>query len=219
MLEDLVHYWTKGMPPTFDVADADLLSLSYYPIKIAAGEFMSYANCMRFSIDRYIAHLQADFKMDLKALESDLRYLQGWKRRATMFTDRMNRILDDIERHNAKPSEVWNSVKDDYKFMIEAVRVDHRRLDSVATLIASLLQIFESRRSVLESASLTRLTYLALFFLPLTFVSGLFSMSGDIAPGFPRFWIYFTVAIPVTIATFGVMMYCQWFLHLPESRA
>src|SRR4051812_22476355 len=37
MLDDLVHYWTRGFPPVFDVADPDLLSLSYYPLKIAAG--------------------------------------------------------------------------------------------------------------------------------------------------------------------------------------
>jgi Mg2+ and Co2+ transporter CorA len=41
------------------------------------------------------------------------------------------------------------------------------------------------------------LTYIAISFIPLTFVSGIFSMSGPFAPGERFFWVYFEVAVPL----------------------
>ncbi|KAH0562154.1 hypothetical protein GP486_003157 [Trichoglossum hirsutum] len=81
MLEDIIYCWTNRLPPTFDTANGDLLSLAYYPFKIATGEFMLYVNCMRFSIENYVYHVGSDFESNLKALESALIYLDYWRRR------------------------------------------------------------------------------------------------------------------------------------------
>ncbi|KAI9769291.1 MAG: hypothetical protein M1839_003768 [Geoglossum umbratile] len=217
-LEDLVYYWAKELPPAFDTATGDLPSLSYYAFKIATGEYMAFANCMRHTAEKYSYHLESGSRVDLKALELDLIFLQTRKRCTRTVVSHMRRALGDIKRWRANPHHVWNSVKEDYEFLIDTLTSDDRRLDSMVTVVAALLQVLESRRSVQETISLTRLTYLTLFFVPPGFVAALFGMSGDVAPGLPRFWVYLAVAIPVTVLTFGVTMYFRWFWHYPEMR-
>ena len=73
---------------------------------------------------------------------------------------------------------------------------------SVAT---SLIQAIDSRRSLTETINISRLTYLALSFIPLTFVSGLFSMNDNIAPGGKLFGLYFAVSIPLCIIVFLIV--------------
>ncbi|KAI9865404.1 MAG: hypothetical protein M1813_002294 [Trichoglossum hirsutum] len=217
MIEDLVYYWTNSLPPTFNVANGDLLSLSYYPFKIATSDFMSYADCIRSSITKLIYRVGPNSELNLKALEATLIHLQEWRRRTNNAVDKMRWSLNDIKRWNTKPCQAWEIVENDYKFLIDTIGIDDRQLKSIISVIASLLQISESRRSVQETVSLTRLSNLTLIFLPLTFVSGLFSMTGDVAPGSSHFWVYFAVAIPVAVITFNVTMYFWWFRSLPRA--
>jgi Mg2+ and Co2+ transporter CorA len=78
------------------------------------------------------------------------------------------------------------------------------RLEDIGPLLTSLVQVVDARRSFTETANITRLTTLALAFVPLTYVTGLFSMNVNVAPGAPYFWVYFAVAIPVTLLVFLV---------------
>ncbi|KAE8385395.1 hypothetical protein BDV23DRAFT_164964 [Aspergillus alliaceus] len=43
------------------------------------------------------------------------------------------------------------------------------------------------------------LTYLVYEFAPLSFVTGLYSMSDDFAPGGQHFWQCFVIAVPLSI--------------------
>jgi hypothetical protein len=52
---------------------------------------------------------------------------------------------------------------------------------------------------VLQAANITRLTYIALVFVPLSWVTGLFSMSEHYSPGQEQFWIYFATALPLLL--------------------
>ncbi|ENH63855.1 hypothetical protein FOC1_g10007996 [Fusarium oxysporum f. sp. cubense race 1] len=61
----------------------------------------------------------------------------------------------------------------------------------------SLIQLLDSRRSILEAINTKRLTFLALIFVPLAWVSSLFSISDGYNPGHDLFWVYFATALPV----------------------
>lgn len=64
--------------------------------------------------------------------------------------------------------------------------------------------IIESGQSFLETINVFRLTYLALVFVLLTFMSSLFGMAEDIASGAKDFWVYFAVAIPLLALVFPI---------------
>lgn len=50
------------------------------------------------------------------------------------------------------------------------------------------------------------MTYIAIGFITLTFVRGIFSMSGPFAPGERFFWVYFIVAVPLAAGLLLVVM-------------
>lgn len=64
-------------------------------------------------------------------------------------------------------------------------------------MATSMVQLLESRRSMLEAANVSRLTFIALVFVPLSWVASLFSMADDYSPGHRNFWVYFATALPV----------------------
>ena len=97
---------------------------------------------------------------------------------------------------------MWALVAHDYGHIAEDVNSFGGRLEAMGPVITSLIQTVDSRQSLAETANLSRLTYLALVFVPLTFVSSLFSMAGDTGPGRRAFWIYFAVAIPLLCLVF-----------------
>ncbi|PVH90834.1 hypothetical protein DM02DRAFT_508286, partial [Periconia macrospinosa] len=64
-----------------------------------------------------------------------------------------------------------------------------RRLETMLPVVTSLVQVIDSRRSFDETANVSRLTVMALAFVPLTYVSSLFSMSEKLGPGGSLFWV------------------------------
>jgi hypothetical protein len=207
MLDDLIYYWTNELPPGFDAANPNLLSLAYYPIKIAGAEWYTLMNAIDLNLESYESSLEGGWRSDLERLESNLRYLYSWQRRCATFAAQVQLTKDFIEQNNTSNSNIWTGIAQDYHSL--ANRIDHSRklFKIMIPVVTSKIQIMEARRSFEETTNISRLTYLALVFVPLTFVSSLFSMSGDVAPGQRSFWVYFAIAIPFLAATFAVVTY------------
>ena len=73
---------------------------------------------------------------------------------------------------------------------------------ALATAIASME---ESRRAIQQNQNLGRLTYLAVIFAPLAFVSSFFSMAADLGALKETFWVYFAVAAPLSAIVFLIV--------------
>jgi Mg2+ and Co2+ transporter CorA len=133
-----------------------------------------------------------------------LRNLQSWRRRSRGATDKVSglSIIINAQNNNFSHWEGWSSMAADYEHIFQRIDAFSRQFDAMGPVVTSLVQIVDSRRSFAETAILSRLTYLALVFVPLTFVSSLFSMTGDVAPGRRFFWVYFAVAIPLLVLVF-----------------
>jgi hypothetical protein len=61
-----------------------------------------------------------------------------------------------------------------------------------------------NRQSLFEARSVRLLTLLGMTVLPLSFTSGLFSMSGEYAPGNSHFWVFFAVSVTLIGLIFGI---------------
>lgn len=72
-------------------------------------------------------------------------------------------------------------------------------LEQIIPVATSMVQLLDSRRSTLEAANVSRLTYIALVFVPLSWVASLFSMSDEYSPGHRYFWVYVATALPLMI--------------------
>lgn len=203
LFDDLIYYWSADSPPGFDAKHLCLLNLAYYPLKIVAGEWVKYAAVMSSSIKEYeySKREKPAFLKELEKLDTDLRALQSWRRRTMSTKQKLNSILRLLKFFEGWPNaqEASDSLLQDYQYIERNVSDCGARLESMLPTVTSLVQIVDSRRSFAETANVSRLTVLALVFVPLSFIASLFSMNQDLGPGGHRFWIYFAVAIPVTL--------------------
>jgi hypothetical protein len=205
MFDDLIYYWTEKLPPSFDTINPNLLSLFYYPLRIVAAEWMNFVNFLHYTVDNHEYFGEFSFQ-HLDNFQSNLLSLQSWRRSSLGSLVKVRAVTNFLSSHCATvpPSAIWSSLMTDYMHIATHIELYSRRLQDMIPVITSLGQIIESRQSFTETRNIGRLTYLALVFVPLTYVSSIFSMTGDTAPGRKFFWVYFAVAIPMLAVVFLV---------------
>ncbi|UKZ93130.1 uncharacterized protein TrAFT101_008054 [Trichoderma asperellum] len=161
---------------------------------------------------------RTDWKAKVDALDARLRALQAWRRRVMSSMRKMRqvaRFLDSpvpgvdgaccngtSDRHfDHGAANAWAALRSDYMSLATEITEHGARLESMLAVVASGMALLEGRRALAEAANITRLTVLAFVFLPLTFVAGLFSIGGSdvYAPGGSHFWVYWAVALPLTL--------------------
>lgn len=205
LLDDLIHYWKIERPPAFNSLNPTLFSLTYYPLKIIAAEWVIYVEIMSNSVKTYEYSLGMPADLwNLSKLDSDLSSLQVWGRRCMQTTYKLNLILQFLRTSTDTPRpnmERYALLIEDYEYLRAMVHLYGNRLESMVPVVTSIVQVVDTRRSLRETENVTRLTYLALLFVPLSFVTGLFSMNGGV-PGHVLA-IYFAVAIPLCTAVFA----------------
>lgn len=72
-----------------------------------------------------------------------------------------------------------------------------QRIDRLTSVVTAIISIEDSRRSQADNRNVARLTWLATFFIPLSYVASLFSMQDNIGELRPTMRLYFKWAVPV----------------------
>lgn len=90
-------------------------------------------------------------------------------------------------------------------------------VDGLANVLATgylqYITIQEARISNSNEQNLSKITVLTMLFIPLSTVSGFFSMSDDFLPGSPRAWVFWVVSIPLLI----LLAYLYWRQELVQA--
>ncbi|KAF2106668.1 hypothetical protein BDV96DRAFT_507425 [Lophiotrema nucula] len=203
MLEELVYYWSLEAPPMFNPNQPTLQSIAYYPLKIVAAEWVNYVAVMGLTMKDFelSTKTSSDLSADLTKLNSNLRGLQAWRRRVLSTQGKLQQVNRFIKRQHKLHGQHddWEALLEDYEHIGAEVEEHGHRLEAMIPVVTSAVQLVESRRSLIETANVTRLTVLALIFIPLTYIASIFSMSDQFGPSGSEFWVYFTVAVPVTL--------------------
>ncbi|KAI9670067.1 MAG: hypothetical protein M1817_004547 [Caeruleum heppii] len=95
--------------------------------------------------------------------------------------------------------------------IIKMLEVDHDALSSLcrqlskqcevaSSILVSSAQLAESQKGIAQARQVHSLTRLAFFFIPMTFVASVFSMSVAELQRHPSIWVYFTIAMPISCA-------------------
>jgi Mg2+ and Co2+ transporter CorA len=142
---------------------------------------------------------------DTPLLDADLRDLQNWRCRGAQSIQKLRTLTDFTKywsKKKAEPeqrNEAWDLMIRDLQYLTEKVEAYSGHLEAVSPVVMSLVQILESGRSFAEAANTKQPTYVALVFVPLSFVATLFSMSERFAPGRSGLWMYFAMAVPLSL--------------------
>ena len=174
-----------------------------------AAEWMTYLELMYHSIKQYeYSPGNAQPAMgQIALLNADIYAVQQWTRRCVATAQKIRYVIDFLRYRLTREEDMECSalLTEDYKHIASSIDAYSHRLGSLISIATSLIQAIDSRRSLTETINISRLSYLALSFIPLTFVSGLFSMNDDIAPGGRLFGLYFAVSIPLCIMIFLIV--------------
>jgi hypothetical protein len=96
------------------------------------------------------------------------------------------------------------ALHDDF-IRIHAYMADHQQhIDRLTNVVTSVISIYERRRGIEDSRNVTRLTWLATFFIPLSFVATLFAMQEDIGSIRQTIKWYFAAALPLAFLSLGL---------------
>ena len=178
-------------------------------------EWMTYLELMYHSIKPYEYSPNTNLAAlgQIEILNADIYALQQWTRRSMASARKIRYTIDFLRNRMTKDDNMEHSalLTEDYRHIASGIDAYCCRLEALVSIAISLIQASDSRRSLTETLNISRLTYLALSFIPLTFVTGLFGMNDNIAPGGRIFGLYFVVSIPLCILVFLIV-------HPPTSN-
>ncbi|KAM5369979.1 hypothetical protein ACJZ2D_008662 [Fusarium nematophilum] len=196
MLNSIVHCFQTQPPPGFQASSPSVLALGFYPIRITLAEWNSYVHL----ISRYAKYYEYSLRnMASRRHDDDIIDLQRWRRRCKQSRHKLA-MLAEVFNYRIRYEdniEPWNLILRDINYLRERLRDYNKSLEQMVVVATSMVQLLDSRRSILETVNVRRLTYIALVFIPLAWVASLFSMSDGYLPGREQFWVYCATALPL----------------------
>jgi len=90
----------------------------------------------------------------------------------------------------------------DFQLIYLHVQAMKKRAEQLNTSVTGLASIVGNRQALHEAKNVKTLTLIGMIFIPLAFISGLFSMNDTYIPGADRFWLYFAVSLPLVAIIF-----------------
>jgi Mg2+ and Co2+ transporter CorA len=187
----------------------DLLPLAFFTMVCAQWLIMcEYVNTrlgqIEWEIELGLSHLYAqDFDHTLKTLLT-------WRRRMPIYNVFVERSISRIsERYksadNTVPFNSWQDILTNLREILHRLEILHCRADKIMAVSMAVTAREESKKATQESRAITRVSYLAFVFVPLSFWTSFFSMSGE----FPltTYWIYAAVALPISACAFCALVF------------
>ncbi|CAH0044545.1 unnamed protein product [Clonostachys solani] len=174
------------IPPVFSPVSPQILSISYYALRVSLSEWLLYT----LLISRYCKHYEYSLNdISTRLHDNDIIDLQRWRRRTKQSLQKLAILAHFVEYWGqGLDKQAGDMMLNDIQYIQKQLDDYSRSLEQMLAVATSMVQLLDSRRSILEAVSVRRLTYIALVFVPLSWVSSLFSMSDTYLPGHGRFW-------------------------------
>ncbi|KAL9094418.1 MAG: hypothetical protein Q9165_003268 [Trypethelium subeluteriae] len=211
---DDVLYWIRRRPNEDGAAFAlQPKMLIHCMLQLICAEWLTLCRYVAARLVQIEWELEnPDFRRDPSRIDASLRKLHPWRRSVPQYR---GMLADTIDKHFREGSakDTDNGLEDlqrDFEIVHKDIVNLQDRIERIILVATAIVSIEESRRAFNQNENLTRLTYLAVVFVPLSFVSSVFSMTSDLGSMGQTFWVYFAVAIPVSLIALGVAD----FLHI-----
>ena len=148
--------------------------------------------------------LMSDFKIEVSAIFNSLSGFIAF----VFQDDRQQNDRDGAQQHS--PSRKNSRIREEVKDIVEDLEADitrlEGRLDDAYTALRADMQFTESRRSITEAKTVTKLTELAFLFVPLSFTTWIFSMSiVELQNGVPV-WIFVMTAVAMALLSYAIRL-------------
>ncbi len=157
--------------------------------------------------------IRAQSISDVQKSRSDTVKTSPWRRRMPMIKGFIKASVGTLNhRHassEANSKEHWSPVLKDTERLLERHEELQKRVDSILAVLTAIMSIEENKKLMSNTQEVTRLTYLAFLFIPLSLVSGFLGMNEDFPSGGAAvYWIFFVISIP--LAGIAMLMAYYW---------
>jgi len=206
IFDDLCYYHTcHGNLVT---VDGNPKSATLFLQKIVASHYMVLAEYNRgslSSLEWLLSRRHTFSNLTIKWVEERWSDLQSFSRRCEDYRRDLRSILRELRMRDTpgNPSD-WMDASQDFLVLEELLLELNKKAQGLVSSFTGLAGIVGNRQSLNEARAVRLLTILGMTFLPLSYASGLFSMTNNYLPGGSQFWVYFAVAIPLLCITFAV---------------
>jgi Mg2+ and Co2+ transporter CorA len=181
----------------------DYFDAIQFIFQIFTAEWLNMAHIVECELTRIDYSQEVQQKRTFTSLQAELMQLHTWRRRCSKYSDILQNITEFCS--SGSPSK-WKSSKgtdtmertvDDIHDLHQTFRRLTKQSEKQLTVLLGRISIEVGHQSVWEASYVTRITIAGLAFLPLSFVSSIFSMNGQFAVDSKFGWVYFVVAIPL----------------------
>jgi Mg2+ and Co2+ transporter CorA len=146
-----------------------------------------------------------------QGLEETLNKLQPWQRRIPVYASFIKATKHELECRRGSsfvPKAQWEDIMADIDGVYERVHALQTRVDKIMNVATAITSIEQSKKAMKEARDVTRITYLAFVFVPMSFTASFLSMSGDFPSKARVYWVFFVIAIP--LSTVAVLIAANW---------
>lgn len=212
--EDVIHYTSMLTPEEITSIPKDPRLLFKKAIMIVCAEwltFIKYANTRLTQLEWEIEN--PDLQGSTGGLQITINKLHTWRRRFPISRTLVTEVLEKVIKREDFASNQGNRLCDlqrDFEILLYEVEALQIRADRIMAVVTTVMSIDESKKAFEQNRSLARLTWLAITFAPLSFMSGLFSMTSDLSMLVTTFRVFFAVALPLTATVLLLTRYADY---------
>ena len=149
---------------------------------------------------------EADSRQKLSSLQNELIALHNWRRHSLKYHSTLLANFDICRgkfpvgwKDTVDGQSIGDSRAEDFENLLRDFETLKNRAENQVTVVSGQISVEIGYVTADEAVRMRRLTIAALCFLPMSFVSGLFSMGTGFALDSARWWAFFVTAIPLTI--------------------
>ena len=200
--EDIIHYTSALTPEEVASIPKDPRLLFKKTLMVVCAE---WSTLVKYAITR-LTQLEweienPDLQNNNGGLQVTIGKLHTWRRRSPIFRTLVLEVLENVvkrEKFMASPENLVHDLQKDFEILLSNIDTLQLRADRIMSVVTAVMSIEESKKAFEQNRSLARLTWLAITFAPLSFITWLFSMNGELTTLVSTFKVYFAVALPLT---------------------
>ena len=156
--------------------------------------------------------LGTEIKGDQRNLDDCLQRLYKWQRRLPFYTSWIKAAIHDLECRyltDCNTAKYWHELIKDYYDIHRRMESMQSRADKTMLLAIAAITIDESKSKTKASHTVSPITYVAFIFIPMSFVSSFLSMNNDFNAKGMVYWVFFMIALPLSLTTFLLALYWE----------
>lgn len=227
VFDDLL-FWIKHMSrEDLDSVRNNPQVMAFRMAQIICAEWLTLSQYIMARLGQIEWELERpDFRKDSDDIDASLAKLHTWRRRLPLYT---NMVADTKRKlfgssgvgvvnvrvvgNGGEKGDCMAQLRPDFDMVAKGLDELYERTERIATVATAVTAIEESRRAMEQNRSLGRLTYLAVIFAPLSFITSLLSMTDDVASLHGTLRLFFSIAAPVSLVVF-LMVDFSWLAML-----